>query len=81
MNDNIDDWLIIVRVCQNVESTNPNTRGKYSLDMILMDEEVNKLMLVIYVCWLSFYNIWFVHHTCLLLILYGLLCINENIIM
>ena len=43
LNGDRDDWLIKVRVCRMWESMNPNTEEQYSLDMILMDENVNKL--------------------------------------
>ena len=43
LNDNRDDWLISVRVCLIWESTNPNMGEEYSLNMILIDEKVNKL--------------------------------------
>ena len=38
-----DDWLIRVRVWRIWESTNPITGEEYSLNMILMNENVNKL--------------------------------------
>ena len=44
LNSNRDDWPMRARVCRIWESANPNMGVEYSLDMILMDENVITLI-------------------------------------